>query len=109
LIFKEDPVPADQSSVGVNDGRRAAPAVRQRRALEPPQPESRPAVREPLTAREVEILTLIADGFFNREIAAKLFLSEDTVKTHIHHVLGKLRARSRAHAAAIGLRSSLID
>lgn len=51
----------------------------------------------------------MADGLLNREIASELFLAEETVKTHVHHVLGKLRARSRAHAAAIGLRSNIID
>jgi DNA-binding NarL/FixJ family response regulator len=64
---------------------------------------------EPLTPRELEILELIADGLFNREISNRLWLAEETVKTHVHHILTKLDARSRAHAVSIGLRSRLID
>jgi DNA-binding NarL/FixJ family response regulator len=63
---------------------------------------------DPLTPRELEILGLIAEGLFNREISDRLWLAEETVKTHIHHLLTKLGARSRAHAVAIGLRSGLI-
>jgi DNA-binding NarL/FixJ family response regulator len=62
-----------------------------------------------LSAREVEILTLMAQGLFNHEIASHLFLARETVKTHIHHLLGKLGARSRTHAVAIGLRQGLIE
>jgi DNA-binding NarL/FixJ family response regulator len=62
-----------------------------------------------LTGRELEILGLIADGLFNREISERLVLSEETVKTHVRHVLAKLSARSRAHAVAIALRSGLLD
>jgi DNA-binding NarL/FixJ family response regulator len=66
-------------------------------------------LREPLTLRELEILELMADGLFNREISEGLSLAEETVKTHVHHLLTKLGARSRAHAVAIGLRGGLID
>jgi DNA-binding NarL/FixJ family response regulator len=89
--------------------RPAAPASGRGRAHEPARRESQATPREPLTDREIQILQLISDGMLNREIASELFLAEDTVKTHIHHLLGKLRARSRAHAAAIGLRGNLID
>ena len=60
------------------------------------------------TVREVEVLQLIADGLANREIGNRLFLSEETVKSHVRHLLAKLHARSRAHAVAIGLRRGLI-
>ncbi len=63
----------------------------------------------PLSAREVEIVALMAQGLFNHEIAGRLFLAGETVKTHIHHVLGKLGARSRTHAVAIALREGLIE
>ena len=62
-----------------------------------------------LTQRELEVLSLMADGLFNREISRQLWLAEETVKSHVHHVLTKLAARSRAHAVAIAIRSGLID
>jgi DNA-binding NarL/FixJ family response regulator len=60
------------------------------------------------TAREIEVLQLISDGLVNREIGKQLFLSEETVKSHVRHILAKLQARSRAHAVAVGYRRGLI-
>ncbi len=60
------------------------------------------------TVREVEVLQLISDGLVNREIGDRLFLSEETVKSHVRHLLAKLHARSRAHAVAMGFRRGLI-
>ena len=60
------------------------------------------------TARELEVLQLIADGRGNREIGHRLYLTEETVKTHVRHLLAKLEARNRAHATAAGLRRGLI-
>ena len=60
------------------------------------------------TNREVEVLQLISDGLVNREIGERLFLSEETVKSHVRHLLAKLQARSRAHAVAVGFRRGLI-
>jgi DNA-binding NarL/FixJ family response regulator len=61
----------------------------------------------PLSARELEIVRLLAEGDSNREIAAKLFLAEGTVKNHVTNVLAKLDARDRTQAAlrarALGL------
>jgi DNA-binding NarL/FixJ family response regulator len=73
----------------------------------PLQPPLRELEQEP-TAREIEVLQLISDGLVNREIGQRLFLSEETVKSHVRHLLAKLQARSRAHAVAIGFRRSLI-
>src|SRR5262249_55980779 len=49
------------------------------------------------TPREVQVLQLISEGLVNREIGKVLFLSEETVKSHVRHLLAKLQARSRAH------------
>ncbi|MFJ7195473.1 MULTISPECIES: response regulator [unclassified Streptomyces] len=57
---------------------------------------------EALSAREREVLELVAKGTSNREIAAELFISEATVKTHLTHVFAKLGAKDRAAAVAIG-------
>ncbi|MGW4304617.1 response regulator [Streptomyces californicus] len=55
-----------------------------------------------LSAREREVLVLVARGTTNREIAAELFISEATVKTHLTHVFAKLGAKDRAAAVAVG-------
>ena len=72
--------------------------------LTPPVTE---LAQEP-TPRELEVLQLVADGLANREIGVRLYLSEETVKSHVRHLLAKLQARSRAHAVAIGFRRGLI-
>ena len=64
---------------------------------------------ELLTAREREILKLLADGMSNSDVAAKLFISQETVKSHVRHILTKLGADTRTHAVAIALRESMID
>ena len=60
------------------------------------------------TPREVQVLQLISEGLVNREIGKVLFLSEETVKSHVRHLLAKLQARSRAHAVAIGFRRDIL-
>jgi DNA-binding NarL/FixJ family response regulator len=60
------------------------------------------------TMREIEVLQLISEGLVNREIGHRLFLSEETVKSHVRHLLAKLQARSRAHAVAVGFRRGII-
>jgi len=62
-----------------------------------------------LTAREREILQLLADGMSNADVAAKLFISQETVKSHVRHILSKLEADTRTHAVAIALRQAIID
>ena len=74
----------------------------------PLQPPVRRPEQEP-TGRESQVLQLISEGLVNREIGEQLFLSEETVKSHVRHLLAKLQARSRAHAVAIGLRRGLIQ
>jgi two-component system, NarL family, response regulator YdfI len=63
---------------------------------------------EPLTPREREVLRLLASGLGNKEIAAKLKISEHTAKFHVASILGKLGAASRAEAVSIGMRNGLI-
>ncbi len=62
-----------------------------------------------LTPREREILQLLADGMSNADVASKLFISQETVKSHVRHILAKLEADTRTHAVAIALRESIID
>lgn len=61
-----------------------------------------------ITARELEILESMAEGLSNREIAARLFVSENTVKTHAAHVFDKLGAKRRTQAVQLAKQSRLI-
>ena len=63
-----------------------------------PKPASPEEAFPELTAREVEILDLIAHGHSNAKIAARLFVSPNTVRNHISHIFGKLQVADRAHA-----------
>jgi DNA-binding NarL/FixJ family response regulator len=62
-----------------------------------------------LTARELDVLRLIARGNANKEIAAQLSLAEETVKSHVTRILNKLRANDRTHAVTIGLKRGIIE
>jgi DNA-binding NarL/FixJ family response regulator len=64
---------------------------------------------EALTAREIEVLGQIAGGNRNRDIAEQLFISEETVKVHIKHIMEKLGASDRTQAVAIGIRRGIIQ
>lgn len=106
---------------------RAIQAVAQGKTLLPPEILSRlthviqqggPASRggapatelaEPLTEREQETLQLMARGYSNKEIAQALFISENTVKTHISSIFRKLEVNDRTEAATKALRLGLID
>jgi DNA-binding NarL/FixJ family response regulator len=62
-----------------------------------------------LTTREIEVLRLIASGHANKEISARLFINEETTKTHIKNILAKLGAKDRTHAASLGLKRGIIS
>lgn len=62
-----------------------------------------------LTKREREILQLLAHGMSNGDVAIKLFISQETVKSHVRHILAKLEAETRTQAVAIALREAMID
>jgi DNA-binding NarL/FixJ family response regulator len=63
---------------------------------------------EPLTSREIEVLSQIAEGNRNRDIGEKLFITEETVKVHIKNIMGKLGASDRTQAVAIAIRRGII-
>jgi two-component system, NarL family, response regulator YdfI len=74
------------------------------------EPPSRPfaELAEPLTPRESEVLQMLASGLANKEIAARLAISEHTVKFHVASILGKLGAGSRTEAVSLGIRRGLV-
>lgn len=84
-----------------------SPNIAARLMRELQRPSDLPPTEEPLTAREVDILRLIAQGLSNDEIAEKLFISEGTVRAHVSRILGKLHLANRTQAALYALRGGL--
>jgi two-component system, NarL family, response regulator len=64
---------------------------------------------EPLSPMEIRVLQMIADGNANREIAAKLAVTEEAVKGQVRNILSKLRANDRTHAAVLGLKRGILS
>jgi two-component system, NarL family, response regulator YdfI len=77
-------------------------------ALWPTRSPGLEELREALTPRESEVLQMLASGLGNKEIAAKLAISEHTVKFHVASILGKLGASSRTEAVSLGIRRGLV-
>jgi DNA-binding NarL/FixJ family response regulator len=110
-------VPPEQLVAGIRAVARGdallAPSVT-RRVIEefvrrpPDSVRTAPPELADLTAREVEVLELIARGFANSEIAKELFVSETTVKTHVAHILMKLKLRDRVQAVVFAYESGLV-
>ena len=84
--------------------RRLMEAMRQGQAL-----TSRPTGASDLSAREVEVVRLVAEGLSNRAIAGRLVISEKTVKTHLTHILGKLDLEDRTQLAIFAIRTGLAE
>ena len=74
--------------------------------MTPPSTSSRRPTRR-ITARERQVLALVADGYSTGEIAGALWITEDTVRTHIKRMMLRLDARTRAHLVAIAFREGL--
>jgi DNA-binding NarL/FixJ family response regulator len=106
--------PEDQLIAGIrivaDGGSLFAPAVTRRlieRFAQASQPSAPPPV-EGLTARETEILALVARGLSNAEIAERLVVSQHTVKTHVAHLLGKLELRDRVQAVVLAYEAGIV-
>jgi DNA-binding NarL/FixJ family response regulator len=67
------------------------------------------ATDDVLTPREIDVLRLVAGGNANKEIAVRLSLTEETVKSHVRNILAKLGAHDRTHAVAIGVKRGIFD
>ncbi|WP_375492999.1 AAA family ATPase [uncultured Jatrophihabitans sp.] len=102
LVDLARPVGMATGDVVVTDALRALSA-------EPVHGAAAPAEPATLTARERDVLELVADGRSNREIGRRLYISEKTVSVHVSNILAKLGVRGRTEAAAVARRAGLLD
>ncbi|WP_455717327.1 response regulator transcription factor [Anaerosporobacter sp.] len=70
--------------------------------------DENPAIND-LTKREIEVLKLLAEGLFNKEIAYKLSISEKTVKNHVSNIFRKIEVFDRTQAAVFAIKNNLVD
>jgi NarL family two-component system response regulator LiaR len=108
LLKDSDPTELIQSIYRVYRGEPSLHPIIARKMMKEilEQPSTKPA-SEPLTAREIEVLQLLAKGLSNDEIAAQLVISEVTVRTHISHLLAKLHMANRVQATLYALREGI--
>jgi len=83
------------------------PAIARKVLFELSTPPQKPLTADPLTARELEILRLVAQGKSNKEISGQLVIAEETVHTHVSNVLNKLHVASRTQAALYALKEGI--
>jgi two-component system, NarL family, response regulator LiaR len=83
------------------------PSVARKVLIEISTPPQKPLTPDPLTAREMEILRLVAQGKSNKEIAGNLVIAEETVHTHVSNILNKLHLASRTQAALYALKEGI--
>jgi DNA-binding NarL/FixJ family response regulator len=114
FLLKDAPAETLFEAVRVVAGGEAllAPTVTRRLIAEfarlRPRLPARPELLEGLTPRETEVLRLLAEGLSNAEVAERLVVSDETVKTHVSHVLGKLGLRDRSQAVVVAYESGLV-
>jgi DNA-binding NarL/FixJ family response regulator len=77
--------------------------------IRPRQAETTPVDAQPLTDREIEVLSLVAEGYSNKMVAARLGISERTVKNHLTYIMIKLRASDRTHAVVTAVRLGWLE
>ena len=115
FLSKQHPVEEFPSALrAVNAGQSLLPPEAASAVLSAFRDEAKPAMpahvaTAGLSARELEVLNLLARSMSNREIASELFISENTVKNHVSNVLSKLEARTRVEAVTSALSTGLID
>ena len=113
FVLKDDPPEQLLAAIRVVAGGDAllSPAITKRvikQFTRIPRPEP-PKELDELTAREQEILRLIANGLSNGEIANELYISDTTVKTHVTHILQKLNLRDRVQAVVLAYQTGLFE
>jgi NarL family two-component system response regulator LiaR len=110
LLKESTPDMLVQAIRDVHEGRAwLHPTVAHKVIQEMNQPSELPPTEDPLTARELEVLKLVARGMPNNAIAETLFVSESTVRVHVSNILGKLQLANRIQAALYAVKEGIVD